>query len=251
MVYHKTMRSFSKSAKVFYRANKSLILSSVFVLLLFGGVWFWYYQKTAPARERARIPRQQEQVAEIVRSGDLERCRQFDGKIINGNDYGRVCRNNIFLQAAFKQLDFSTCDKLMTGYSPDDCKKTVIEKLIESKASADVCLQLSDDLKSFCQDRFIAVGAKNAKTIAACDGMSGPSAKNQCQGNVLLNILKDDGKKTNCSLFDGDIKSQCVTVVGALNGSKSDIRKRQLQCASIPNIDIAGYCEQTVQGLVQ
>lgn len=233
----------SLSTKINFRQPffiTSVAFAAIIFIIAVVALYFFYFRQNIP------IP---EQVAKVVSTGDIEQCKKFDGKIVNSNDYGMVCQNNIFLQAAFKQLDFSACDKLMTGYSPDDCKKTVIEKLIALKASVDVCAALAEDLKSFCQNRFIAVGAEDAKIMATCDGISDPATKSQCQGNVLLNILKADGQKTNCSLFDGDIKSQCATVVGALNGPNSDVRKRQLQCASIPNVDIVAYCEQTVLGL--
>src|SRR3989338_10878165 len=74
----------------------------------------------------------QEQTAEVIKQGDIAKCDSFDGKVIEGVDYGAVCRNNVSINLATQNLDPSYCDKLdETMMNINYCKRTVIQKKIQ------------------------------------------------------------------------------------------------------------------------
>lgn len=234
------MRSFSKSAKVFYRANKSLILSSVFVLLLLGLGGFWYYQRTAPARERARIVRQQEMVAGIIATGDLDQCAKAQGIIIEGVDYETVCRNNIHLNQARTVLNVSTCDKLENNaYAKDLCKQQIIFQSIVQGRNKDICNNsLPDQLRAFCLETYWTEQAVARDDIALCAKSGIDASVTRCMDNVLIEDLVFKKKPISCDMFSKSMQPGCELFKKdiALNATKL------ADCSAITNRVFESFC---------
>ena len=205
------MKRFSKSARVFYRANKGLIISSIVVLILAGSVGLWYYQRTAPARERARIVRQQEMVAGIIAKGNIDQCAEARGIIIEGVDYETVCKNNIHIDRAYENNDLSACEKLDNNLIQVDlCKQRVIVQAIMSGTNKDICeANLSDPLKLLCLETYWTEQAVARDDIALCNQLPESHQNARCKDNVLIEELVFKKKPTSCDAFSKSLQSGC------------------------------------------
>jgi len=99
--------------------SKKIVLA-ILLMAVAAGV-YWYFSKP-----KLTIP---EQAKNVIAKGVLASCDQFKGKIVNGNDYYVVCRNNIVWNAALANADASMCDQLDDVLMKrTDCRNIVLQK---------------------------------------------------------------------------------------------------------------------------
>lgn len=218
------MRNFSKSAKVFYRANKVLILSSVFVVLLAALGGFWYYQRTAPARERARIVRQKTMVADIIAAGDISQCARAHGIVIGGDNWEAVCKNNIALKQAARTLDLSQCDNLDGNLmNPDLCKRDVVYEKMIKNPDITLCSSLGDGaLRDFCATLYWTEAAIAKNNAMLCNQHKNSARRESCKNEFLMNQLVFEEKKISCEAFPENMRSGCAALSNKKRASLTD-----------------------------
>lgn len=206
------MRSFSKSAKVFYRANKVLILSSVFVVLLAGLGGLWYWQRSAPLR----VERQKTMVADIIAAGDIGKCAKARGIVIGGDDWEAVCRNNIALQQAGRTLELSQCDKLDSDFmKPEVCRRGVIYKTMVRNPDGALCLSLGGGaLSDFCHALHWTELAIAKNDIGFCGNHQDPARIARCKDEFFVDGLIFGRKEIACDVFSETLRAGCLAYKG-------------------------------------
>lgn len=215
------MMSFSKSAKVFYRANRGLILSSIFVVLLLGIGGFWYWQRTAPLR----IERQKMIVADVIAAGDIEQCAKARGMVIGGDDWEKVCKNNIALQQAGRTLELSQCDKLDGDFmEPEACKRGVIYKTMVRNPNGAFCLSLGEGaLSDFCHTLHWTESAIAKNDMGFCDNHQDSARIARCRDEFFVDGLVFGRKEVSCDVFSEALRAGCLAYTGEKHSSEDGV----------------------------
>ncbi|MDP3794451.1 MAG: hypothetical protein Q8R13_00785 [bacterium] len=143
----------------------------------------------------------QDGAAAIVEADDLSGCDSLD-KNVDGVDYRTVCRNNIFLSRAERNLDFGACQSLDgVLLSIADCEDTVMALLIEREKDPAVCANAPERLKPSCPSMYIRLTAAAERNPRLCET---PSFSEEdivaCQYEVLVRVLLQ-GEQANCESF--------------------------------------------------
>src|SRR3989338_2475215 len=116
---------------------------------------------------------QQKRVAEIIATGDLNKCKEAEGVMINGYDYGIVCNDNVVENLAMERLDTSFCDKLADNSSDwvAACKKEVTLKKLQQTNDLQVCQTASSDFKAECEALYWSRQALDLKESKPCENI--------------------------------------------------------------------------------
>lgn len=203
---------------------------------------FWpYIMNFNKGAEKVLTPEEQQQfVADLIKTGDLNQCQKAQGMVINGTDYFQVCLNNIDLNLAQEKGDLSYCDQLQgNDWDKTLCKRDTITKKISS-GEGNFCPSLTDPgLKNFCTDAYWSRDALANETIASCDKVIDSVLKFDCQDAVHTVQLVSNTKGFSCKIFHASsLGSDCDTYILALTSSKLSTTT----CASIGTVSIMQAC---------
>src|SRR3989344_5835460 len=131
-----------KSVLVWYRLHASLIrgFGLILVFALLGSILYVSDFEV------------QEKTFKAIQKSDLEECDNVRGQIVNGVDYGTVCRNNIAHRKALAEGNVAYCDLLDNVLmSKDACVKEVLAQKIAKEPSLGVCEDAqTEDQKEVC-----------------------------------------------------------------------------------------------------
>ncbi|MEK9175334.1 MAG: hypothetical protein AAB795_01950 [Patescibacteria group bacterium] len=154
----------------------------------------------------------QAKAAEVIKQGDIAKCDSFDGKVIEGVDYGAVCRNNISTNLATQNLDPSYCDKLdETMMSVLDCKRTVVQAKLQKTGDVTICNFWTDEsMKANCVNFYWRNKAIQSNDVAFCRNSTDDNANSFCVGDVLIGQLISNPRSTRCANFPTSMRSDCT-----------------------------------------
>ena len=184
---------------------------------------------------------QQALVAEIIKTGQIERCAEAKGFIVDGIDYQTVCRNNIAFNLALSRLDLSSCslldDKLM---SIEDCQQQVLLTKLAQENDLAVCDQApTQALASSCQNAYWFQQAFEKQDISLCDKLTDSLAQTDCRDSNLIEqliLMPDD---VSCNQFSEFLlfQNDCINFKEALEGDISG-------CDLIKDIRLQNTCRE-------
>lgn len=155
-----------------------------------------------------------------MKSGDLASCDQFKGQVVNGADYGAVCRNNVYWNEAQKNLDFKACEGLDgTLMSVADCENAVMSGLISKEKTLSVCDTVPDALKAGCPRAYWSFTALDQRNVKLCRNLASTTEAG-CERSYLVLSLRMSGAATAstslplvCSEFsDSGLQSDCASL---------------------------------------
>ncbi len=116
-----------KSSQLIFRIILILVLIGVFV-------GFAILRMGEDPKQRAL--RIQNEVAVVAQSNDFKKCEEFKGQMVNGLDYGIVCKNNAVMNAAITNLDVAICENIDPSLNTaEECRSQVEFKKMEVAAS--------------------------------------------------------------------------------------------------------------------
>ncbi|OGF73836.1 hypothetical protein A3J56_00450 [Candidatus Giovannonibacteria bacterium RIFCSPHIGHO2_02_FULL_46_20] len=183
----------------------------------------------------------QEQTAEVIKQGDIAKCDSFDGKIIEGVDYGTVCRNNVSINLATQNLDPSYCDKLdETMMNINDCKRTVIQKKVQETKDVATCDLWSDQSeRSACINFYWRSKAVQSDNTTFCDNATDNDAKTLCIDDVFVERLISKSDSVQCTSFPTTLRNDCVAYKEAQTKQTKTVSQ---QCAYTHPLLVSRFC---------
>jgi hypothetical protein len=193
--------------------RKMLIVRGGALALIIVASAVFYFVYRAKQRESAgSTPAQIEsQAAAIIKSGDVSQCSSID-RVVNGVNYETVCKNNIAWDKAQQDLDIAACNdldgKLM---SVADCQNSVIDGLVAKAKDFSVCGKFSGPLKNTCENQYWSASAAAKIDPSLCKNIisSSSAASMNCEYNIILNAPEGAVGAFQCSIFSGQVKTDC------------------------------------------
>lgn len=183
-----------------------------------------------PAEELAL----QEQVAPLIKAGDMAACKQ-----VQNDMYRAVCVNNIALNKATENKDISYCqyldNKLVTIES---CERSVLFQKVAETENQAVCSETTNTtLQKECEASFFSVLANKHQDPKLCDQNTDATNANQCwnayYAQSMFASVSSSGKPPaiSCNTFRGkDVQEDCANLRAAI--TEKSIPKLQQACQS-------------------
>lgn len=156
---------------------------------------------TLPRETKKTEAELQFQTAEIIKSGDFERCDK-----IKDETYKKVCINNIASKLALEKGDVSYCRKIDDNLMPrSECEENTIFLQSVNTENADLCKQLSgQESQDECARNFYLQLALKKNDVSICARQSGKEQADACHDNFLVkNIPDGEYKNFSCSSLAG------------------------------------------------
>lgn len=146
------------------------------------------------------VVERQEAVANIIAQGDYDSCGAADGYVMNGLDYGVVCRNNVAYQLAIEKFDERYCDRLDNKLaSVDECRQDVMMTRLSRDNSPATCEQTRfDPLRQQCRSLYFTKAAVENSSIAPCQNLF-EDKRTVCEDGVRLSVLAKQPSNVACS----------------------------------------------------
>jgi hypothetical protein len=216
-----------KKATVFYRSHKLLIELGIVVVLaiIVAGL---YYQRPSIAHK----------VSEVVLSGKIEDCKQFENVSVPGTatNYASVCADNISRKQAIADGDISRCDSLDTRYlNPEHCKTEVKMATYQSKG-VDECSLVSGSEYDLCVNTTALKKLAKEKIPNACEGVRAGKELDTCYSMIVGDALARSAAPA-CDSFAGDVKTECMAAASLLKITAE-------QCDEFKTVLGAVMCQQ-------
>lgn len=228
------------------KLKKLLIILAVLVLIV-GGYWLYkegFFNKFKTVQDEAAWRLQQEQaVAQLIKAGDFDACREVDYKSTDGVDYRTICQNNIALNKANESLDLIWCDKLDDQLiKKSDCENQILGRKLVVEENISVCDSATTvDLKNECQNIFWFQESINKGDISFCSRVNGEKEQLSCKENFNIEQLIKLPSQFNCSVFGGLLKSDCENFKDVKTGKISSERKA-LVCDQLFDFRLQSVC---------
>ncbi|MHB1163098.1 MAG: hypothetical protein ACYCZZ_01020 [Minisyncoccota bacterium] len=183
-----------------------------------------------PAEELAL----QEQVAPLIKAGDMTACKQ-----VQNDMYRAVCVNNIALNKATESKDISYCQYLDNKLvSIESCERNVLFQKVAETENQVVCSETKNAaLQKECEASFFSVLANKHQDPKLCDKNTDATNANQCwnayYAQSMFASVSGSGNSPigSCSVFRGkDAQSDCAGLRAAITAKS--IQKLQQACQS-------------------
>jgi len=199
-------------------------------------------RELSPAEKILLQQRQQDQVAEIVKTNDPAKCEQAKDIVIDGRSYQEVCENNIYMNLAQEKLDTSYCKKLDDkSYPIELCMQSVLSQKAATATSPDFCNAVEGaDLKEGCLYQYWLANAMRKGDTAVCNSISNPIGVSYCKDTVYTKNLAG-GAKLDCTLFSKEKAADCKSVESAIQS------KSATSCALVQDVDLQQVCSSRIQ----
>lgn len=199
-------------------------------------------RELSPAEKILLRQKQQDQVAEIIKTNDPAGCEQAKDIVIDGRSYQEVCENNIYMNLAVQKLDTSYCKKLDDkSYPIELCMQSVLSQKAATATSPDFCNAVEGvDLREGCLYQYWLANALRKGDTAVCSNISSPIGVSYCKDTVYTKNLVE-GAKLDCSLFSEEKVADCKSVVLAIQ------EKSVEGCALVQDMDLQQVCNSRIQ----
>jgi len=220
--------------------KKHLILLIFGLVAIFVASTFFYYRDQEPKidpsifsdrnkaleyADRIKVIKdkgvQDQILAAIIETGEIDRCTVAAGVIVGGVDYETVCRNNIALSQAIQTQDISFCSKLDdTLMSRADCRSQVLLSKAVDSNNITGCLGASSAEKLNCETSFWFYRAVEEKKINYCENWPKDQIGN-CQTRYSIRLIQTSPEEVACGILSE--KNDCETTKRIINeGSKRE-----------------------------
>lgn len=139
--------------------------------------------KDTLAIEKSAEQKLQDQVAMIVESKNMDRCKEIQDKT-----YQIVCQNNIAMNLAQEKQDPTYCQKVDGNLiSVEECDRRVMGAKMSKATSIDVCQQaLTEAVRKECESNLLADLSQKKGDISICDGSKTVEDKDDCYDNYIF-----------------------------------------------------------------
>ncbi len=202
-----------KKCIVFFRSYKLLIeLGVVIAAALVAYVVY------------SQLPSVERKVAEVVQSGNIEDCREFEDTFLSGTQkkYADVCRENIALRRAAETNNPSECQALEgTQLSRESCEAYAKAGGYQKDTTIS-CEAISADDRVLCINTRALSGVVEESRPNACTSAKTGSERLFCQQMIAGEAFVQPGD-LSCDIFVGDIKSECTVVRALKSGFSVDM----------------------------
>lgn len=192
-----------KSILVWYRLHTILIRSVFAIAVLALAASFWYVSDFEI----------QEKTFKAVQKNDLSACDSVEGRMVNGVDYGVVCRNNIARAKALTEGNSAYCDlldnKLM---SKDVCVKEVLAQKVVKEQSLTVCDGAkTEDQKEVCTLAYWQAKAVEDNNIGLCaQNIKQTNLVSSCEREVFLDAAsRGAAGSISCASLGSPVRENC------------------------------------------
>lgn len=236
-------------------SRQKVILIIALVIIIFFVVYFYkspiasFVKKILQPVEspKPEIPKPksesdlQEQMAEIVKSENFDRCQEIEDKT-----YQTACINNIALNLANEKQDLSFCQKLDDKLvSIETCEREIIFSKSIDKEDISVCGETKNSqLKKECEDSFWPSLALKKGDIRLCDNISDESAKENCSNQYLAKKeFSGNVSAFDCNKFQGEEIRQDCNMMKENTGEDTKI------CSEMKSDFFKNYCLMKARGL--
>jgi hypothetical protein len=188
------------------KLNKNYIIIAILAVIIIGG-WLLFSNKTQPLTVEQELSLQ-EQAGAIIDTGDIKACDQIDNDM-----YKSVCRNNIALELAQKNLDISQCKSIENETTRESCISEIASKNAIQNKSVEECLSIKNEVsRSQCTEQYyMNIGANKSEGNNRCDDIADAAGKTLCQDTATLySGFSSNPKNFDCSKFKSeDSVSDC------------------------------------------
>jgi hypothetical protein len=199
--------------------NKTALLILVAVAIL-AAIFLFYSLEQQANKPSASVA---DQVAAAVAAGNLSGCNAFaNASTSDGISYETICRNNVALALANKDLDPSYCADLDgTLASSTQCETTVLTLKAAQTGNVAVCAGASTAaIQSSCTDAYWAGQALQANNASMCAKLDSTSTQAGCQDSLLIAQLQKNPKTFSCGQFSSpDLASNCAAYEEVAQGN--------------------------------
>ncbi|VAW11539.1 hypothetical protein MNBD_BACTEROID05-650 [hydrothermal vent metagenome] len=185
------------------KINKKYIIAILAALVIIGG-WFLFFGKMPSQTQPISVEKEiilQKQAGDIINTGDIKACDQIDNDM-----YKSVCRNNIALELAQKNLDIKGCENIENETTKGSCLLDVSLKSAIQNKSALVCESIKDEKsRAQCVELYYVNTAVNKSGEDTCANIADVNGKTLCQDtNILYDGFSLDSSKFNCEQFKSE-----------------------------------------------
>ncbi|MDI6734439.1 MAG: hypothetical protein QMD50_03070 [Patescibacteria group bacterium] len=214
------------------------------VVLIVVALLLIFYRKPMTEEEKQMWRMSEEQkVAEIVSTGNFNKCSEVKYIGIDGIDYKTVCQNNIALNKARQTLNISWCSKIDNILiSKSECEQDVIQGMLLKDNKLSVCDIVSNNaLKKDCVSSYWYLKAIADKNAAVCKNSPEPQA---CEEIYWIDQLQQNPNSVSCSKISlATLKNDCNTFKKSL--IENDWLKKMDLCGDITSsIDLQLMCQK-------
>ena len=226
--------------------NKNYIIIIILAVLVLIGGWLISSggtQQPITAEEEVTL---QKQAGEIINTGDIKACDQIDN-----DTYKAVCKNNIALELAQKNLDIKQCQNVDNSLVPrEECERKVVLKKSVEDEDISVCDQATSiDLKNECKNLYYLQVALKNNDSSVCNSVVDLLQKNICKDTFTFQTdFTQNADTFDCEKFSGNnFKNDCKNLkqlVVSKNINPSE-------CASFKTPSFGGLCQALSRNFIQ
>lgn len=171
----------------------------------------------------AREIKLQEQIAPLIKSGDMKACDQVLDEM-----YRKVCVNNIAIQKAEETNDISYCQYLDGELvSKEVCERQVVMTTAIAKEDVSACtLTTNELLQQECEDSYFYNLAQAKSDPSVCDQMEDEDKANQCWNIYHLNPsqLNLTTESFDCQVLRGEAEqTDCQNIIPIISTNPSGL----------------------------
>ena len=139
-----------------------------------------------------------QEVSKIVAKGDFDACNK-----INNEEYKIICKNNVALELASKELDAKWCLELDDErIGREDCVSSIILQKAVEQDDIDICREAEElgyiNSVELCSANFLVTKAIRENKKEYCDGINNETYKDNCEKQVFMASFFKDPINTNC-----------------------------------------------------
>lgn len=240
--------------------NKTFfIFFAIIILLLAGVAYLWqsdFLTKPvilmSPKEEQQWRAEQEQQVATIIKAGNLTSCDDVNYKSADGIDYETVCKNNIARDKALETLDPVWCKKLDNKlFQIADCEREVIfGKLAKEKNIAVCAVAFTPVLKTECENVYWSGQAITENKVTLCANTKNITLENNetinaqthCEDNFWITKLITEPSKVDCAKLSAEyFQTDCETFQSAKKDTETS---RFTVCRRILDPRLQFACER-------
>ena len=182
--------------------------------------------------------------AAVIKSADIASCAQFAGKSVAGTDYGVVCKNNIAMNLAAKNLDISYCSQLDGKLmSITDCQSRILlQSALKNNTAAACDSAPTSTMKTSCIAGYWLSESAKTNDPKLCANMPDAVSQKSCADGVLINQLVLNPASTTCAIFTTSSSSaDCVQY------KKTVASHDPIGCTKIASPLLANLCNQSIR----
>jgi len=185
---------------------------------------------------------QKEIIAAIIEAKDLEKCQVAEGVLIDGQDYGVVCKNNVAEKLAKENLDINYCRQLDgVLVSQKLCMEDILIALANKDSNEARCKESQDsEVEINCLVAFWSDQAKEKNDPQLCSKISDQIFKENCRIYFYTNQLISNSPVVNCSAVPEVMTADCHLI----KSSNAGLKNKEI-CPKLTIPQLRDFCQNT------